>query len=165
MSRRLPAHPNLEHLKKQAKDLLADLRRQNPAAKLADAQQAVAREYGFATWPQLKSHVELLLDPVDRPAARGVTDPCECLRRHVGGEPVEVDTSSRAESVSLRSGACRSTRTRMRRRCMRARPSGCGHWVKNGGIFEVAMNSGHMVHRDAAELVVAEIRRLVQIRR
>lgn len=74
MSRRLPAHPNLEHLKKQAKDLLADLRRQNPAAKLADAQQAVAREYGFATWPQLKSHVELLLDPVDRPAARGVTD-------------------------------------------------------------------------------------------
>ena len=57
MSRNLPAQPNLEHLKKQAKDLLEDLQRRNPDAKLADALHEVAREYGFATWPQLKEHV------------------------------------------------------------------------------------------------------------
>ena len=60
MSRHLPEHPNLDHLKKQAKALLGDLEQRNPAAKLADALHAVAREYGFATWPQLKAHVESL---------------------------------------------------------------------------------------------------------
>lgn len=60
MSRSLPPHPNLTHLKKQAKDLLRDLKQQNPALKLADAQHALAREYGFASWPKLKVHVEAL---------------------------------------------------------------------------------------------------------
>ena len=58
MSRQLPAQPNLEHLKNQAKDLLDDLRGRNPSAKLADAQHAVAREYGFVNWAALKAHVE-----------------------------------------------------------------------------------------------------------
>ena len=58
MSRALPAHPNLEHLKKQAKDRLPGLRRQDPAAQLADAQHAVAREYGFLNWPALKAYVD-----------------------------------------------------------------------------------------------------------
>ena len=62
MSLNLPPHPNLEHLKKQAKDLLHELQRQNPAAKLADAQFALAREYGFASWPKLKTYVESLQD-------------------------------------------------------------------------------------------------------
>jgi hypothetical protein len=44
MSRHLPAHPNLDHLKKQAKDLLRDLQRQNPGSKLAAALHAIARE-------------------------------------------------------------------------------------------------------------------------
>jgi len=44
----LPDRPNLEYLKKLAKDRLSALRRANPAAKLADAQLAVAREHGFA---------------------------------------------------------------------------------------------------------------------
>ena len=60
MSRNLPAHPNLEHLKKQAKDLLRELKQQNPASKLADAQHSLAREYGFASWPKLKAYVESL---------------------------------------------------------------------------------------------------------
>jgi hypothetical protein len=60
MSRDLPAHPNLEHLKNQAKDLLPQLQARNPALKLADAQHAIAREYGFATWPVLKAHVDSL---------------------------------------------------------------------------------------------------------
>jgi hypothetical protein len=64
MSRNLPPHPNIEHLKKQAKDLLHDLQQGNPAAKLADAQFALAREYGFASWPKLKSYVESLSTPI-----------------------------------------------------------------------------------------------------
>jgi hypothetical protein len=60
MSRDLPAQPNLEHLKKQAKDRLAQLRQQSRTAKLADAQHALAREYGFRSWAALKAHVESL---------------------------------------------------------------------------------------------------------
>ena len=57
MSRELPARPNLEHLRKQAKALLRDLQTTKPDAKHADALHAVAREYGFASWPRLKTHV------------------------------------------------------------------------------------------------------------
>jgi hypothetical protein len=64
MSRSLPLHPNLEHLKKQAKDLLHELQQRDPASKLADAQHAIAREYGFASWPKLKVYVESLQHPV-----------------------------------------------------------------------------------------------------
>src|SRR5689334_19391833 len=79
---RLPEHPNFEHLKKQAKDLLrlvqngdatayARLRQFLPAAKrlddaaiaaldlkLHDAQSAIAREYGCASWQELKNYVD-----------------------------------------------------------------------------------------------------------
>jgi len=74
MSRELPEKPNLEHLKKQAKDLLREAQQGDAAAierfrslasfstpaslQLADAQHAVARDYGFASWPKLKEHVE-----------------------------------------------------------------------------------------------------------
>jgi hypothetical protein len=56
MSRQLPQKPNLEYLKKQAKELLRGMRQ----GKLADAQHTLAHEYGFATWAKLKSHVESL---------------------------------------------------------------------------------------------------------
>jgi len=58
MPQKLPTHPNLDHLKKQAKDVLRVFRRQKPQWKLADAQRAIARGYGFAYWPSLKTHVE-----------------------------------------------------------------------------------------------------------
>src|SRR5260370_12467868 len=77
MSRDLPAKPNLEHLKKQAKELLHDFQQGAPdvierfrsitslsapaTAKLADAQHVLARDYGFASWPKLKEHVESLV--------------------------------------------------------------------------------------------------------
>jgi hypothetical protein len=60
MSRDLPPNPNLEHLKKQAKALLEKLRQQKADATLVDAQHALAREYGFASWPKLKAHVDAL---------------------------------------------------------------------------------------------------------
>jgi hypothetical protein len=68
----LPARPNLEHERKEAKALLRQLRSgdtdaiarvravhdgfdaaQPEHAKLADAQRTVAREYGFTSWPRL----------------------------------------------------------------------------------------------------------------
>lgn len=58
MSRNLPARPNLEFLKKEAKSLLDVLLQRDGAAQLADAQHALARDYGFASWPKLKAHVE-----------------------------------------------------------------------------------------------------------
>ena len=86
MSHELPAKPNLEHLKKQAKELLHDLQLRKPAAverfqyltlkatladaKLADAQYVLARDYGFASWPKLKEYVDqLTLTPAERLAA------------------------------------------------------------------------------------------------
>lgn len=53
MPRQLPQRPNLEHLRKEAKSLLRNM----PLGKLADAQHAVASDYGFDTWAELKSHV------------------------------------------------------------------------------------------------------------
>ncbi|MGA8028124.1 MAG: ankyrin repeat domain-containing protein [Bryobacteraceae bacterium] len=62
MSRQLPEKPNLEYLRKQAKELLRSKRQ----GKLADAQHALANEYGFPTWAKLKSHVEALgLSPAE----------------------------------------------------------------------------------------------------
>lgn len=80
----LSARPHLDHLRRQAKTLLADLKEGNqsaigafkdhlpgakrlaPAAiakaqfRLADAQLVVARQSGFASWPGLSRHVEQL---------------------------------------------------------------------------------------------------------
>jgi hypothetical protein len=53
MSRELPAKPSLESLRKQAKQI----RRTMPDGKLAEAQHALAREYGVANWAKLNSHV------------------------------------------------------------------------------------------------------------
>jgi ankyrin repeat protein len=54
----LPEQPNLEWLRKQAKRKLAELRNRNQDAQLADAQFELAREYGFASWRALKSHID-----------------------------------------------------------------------------------------------------------
>ncbi len=57
MSRSLPSRPHIEHLRKQAKALLAELRRQHPDTQLAEAQRRLARAHGFSTWAALKAHV------------------------------------------------------------------------------------------------------------
>jgi len=53
MSRELPVKPSLEYLRKQAKQL----QRTTSQGKLADAQHALAEDYGFADWAKLKSYV------------------------------------------------------------------------------------------------------------
>src|SRR5580692_7159739 len=62
MSLELPPKPNLEHLQKQAKQLLRRVQQDETTAnlKLADAQHTLARDYGFASWPKLKEHVDNL---------------------------------------------------------------------------------------------------------
>jgi len=70
-SSHLPDRPSLEQLRKQAKELLQQLRSGDPSATarlhkykttvddpiLADAQFALAREYGFESWPKLVQHL------------------------------------------------------------------------------------------------------------
>jgi ankyrin repeat protein len=64
----LPAKPSLDHLRRQARDLLraaqagdteaaGRIRAVSDALTLASAQLAVAREYGFASWPRLRDEV------------------------------------------------------------------------------------------------------------
>ncbi len=85
-----PARPNLEYLKKQAKDVLELVQRHKPGWKLADAQHAIARGYGFSSWPSLKSsvvrvgqnerssrHVGTVSKPVLMPADRPTLAPPE----------------------------------------------------------------------------------------
>jgi len=65
----LPDRPSLEFLKNLAKDRLPEMRRANPAARLADAQLAVAREHDFPSWRALRAELDRRLaaaepDPV-----------------------------------------------------------------------------------------------------
>jgi Ser/Thr protein kinase RdoA (MazF antagonist) len=56
--RTLPDNPSLDHLRRQAKDLLAGLRESEPETSLSRAQAALARQYGFRTWTDLKAEVD-----------------------------------------------------------------------------------------------------------
>jgi len=56
--RPLPERPNLEHLKKEAKQRLKVMRLDDSDATLAAAQLATAREYGFASWRRLVAYVK-----------------------------------------------------------------------------------------------------------
>jgi ankyrin repeat protein len=60
MSQALPARPNLDWLRKTAKQQLQDLRKTKPDAKLASAQLSLAREYGFRSWRAMKAEVDRL---------------------------------------------------------------------------------------------------------
>ena len=87
--KRIPARPDIGHLKKQAKDLLALQRRGDPEAlrrfreflpaasgkdvaaldlRLHDAQSCIAREYGFPSWPDLQAFVLARRAQADDPA-------------------------------------------------------------------------------------------------
>ncbi len=71
MSSALPNRPNLEHLKKQARQRLRELQVRVPGTRLADAQHVIAREYGFPSWPKLKAHVDAV---IQRGGANNVAD-------------------------------------------------------------------------------------------
>jgi Ankyrin repeats (3 copies) len=99
--RLLPANPNLNHLKYQAKDLLKALAARDAAAaqlvrefhprfgkasdaeifaarfRLSDAQLSIAREAGFPSWVRLKRHIEkpTLSDRLDLAHHERIEDP------------------------------------------------------------------------------------------
>lgn len=56
--RMLPDNPSVDFLRREAKDLLAALRESEPATTLAHAQQALAHEYGAASWTDLRAEVD-----------------------------------------------------------------------------------------------------------
>lgn len=82
--RSLPSRPNLEQQKKLAKELLSAFRSGDAEARrrvrdalpdkhriaLADAQYVLAREYGFASWGELRRHVEAHAAPPRSPLER-----------------------------------------------------------------------------------------------
>lgn len=60
-ARHLPDQPSLEFERKRAKKLLRSMRVAAAApVQLADAHFAIAREYGFASWPRLVEYFTLL---------------------------------------------------------------------------------------------------------
>src|SRR5262252_894045 len=84
MSRQLPEKPNLVYLKKQAKELRRSMRQ----GKLADAQHALAQDYGFASWAKLKVHVEaLVLSPAEALKAAVCDSDAERVRKVVTDHP------------------------------------------------------------------------------
>ncbi|MEQ4206340.1 ankyrin repeat domain-containing protein [Actinopolymorpha sp. B9G3] len=70
--RTLPPRPDLRRLRDEAKKR----RRDGEFAQLAEAQLAVAREHGFASWPRLKTYVETRALDLDQRAAMLVRSAC-----------------------------------------------------------------------------------------
>jgi ankyrin repeat protein len=93
----LPARPDVDHLRRQARDLLRAAQAGDPAAvgriravstqpTLASAQLAVAREYGFASWARLKTAVEARTADL----ARQAEEFCEASIRDWTGRAVRM---------------------------------------------------------------------------
>lgn len=91
----LPARPNLEHLKNQARKLLRQALESDASAtsrfaaigvtsrqlRLADALHVIAREHGFQTWPALKLNMEANSeDPVEALTAAFKADDASLVR-------------------------------------------------------------------------------------
>lgn len=100
--RELPARPNHEHLKNQARTLLRESLASDPSAtarfaafgitsptpKLADALHVIAREYGFDSWPALKLHIEVASeDPVEALTAAIKADNASLVRDVLSRHP------------------------------------------------------------------------------
>jgi uncharacterized protein (TIGR03067 family) len=115
VDKNLPARPNLDHLRRQAKTLLKQLAAGNPDAKrafvdhlpalkngvaalrLADAQSVVARQSGYASWPALSRHVEQLRGlegewHMDRLELQGTVVPSEGVKLLMDGDRFRVES-------------------------------------------------------------------------
>lgn len=100
MPQALPANPNLDWLKKTAKQRLAELRTHQSDAKLYEAQLGLAHDYGFKSWRALKSHVDSI-SPTFRDRARvfeaARAGDVEAIRRAfaAGFDPATPDVDGR----------------------------------------------------------------------
>ena len=101
-ARSLPPRPDLRWLRDQAKRR----RKAGEFSSLALAQLAVAREYGFRSWPLLKFHVEAVtLDASERAAVLIESVTSSDLRRAralLEGTRARAATTSRARARPAR---------------------------------------------------------------
>jgi ankyrin repeat protein len=100
-SRPLPQSPDLDHLRRQAKQLRSALRRGDPAAvqrlvaldldvataTLSDCQLTLAREHGFPSWRALKTFVEASVSHGGRLRAAVQSGDLETVRAILGEHP------------------------------------------------------------------------------
>jgi len=115
--RSLPNDPSFDHLRKQAKrlrddarageaDALALIREFHPhppphgePVKLVDAQLAIARSYGFATWTKLKAHLDaiapLVWNPPPPPTSREDTFLVLACLTYAGWRPSDPAKAAR----------------------------------------------------------------------
>jgi hypothetical protein len=95
----LPGRPNIDQLRRQARELLRAAADGEPAAlariravsqrvSLSAAQLAVAREHGFASWPALHAEVERRL--AELPAGEGEAGQAEASWSFGGASPIET---------------------------------------------------------------------------
>jgi len=115
----LPQRANLSHLKAQAKDLLANYQTgqaeavarvrayfaETASIQLSEAQLVVSREYGFASWTKLKSHVELRSgasqqDDADRLAALAMESDANAVLARLSEAPDLATTTLSAACVT-----------------------------------------------------------------
>ena len=115
----LPARPNLEQYKKQAKDLardcaagdgdaLARVERHHPRfasasewtrrVPLTDAQLVIAREHGFESWPKFAAHITKL--NLERSVA-GLDDPVNAFLRAACAPRNDSHSSGTLEEAEL----------------------------------------------------------------
>jgi ankyrin repeat protein len=114
MSVSLPDHPNLDQLRRQAKELRDAARQGDPLAaeritrqlsprpadsiSLAAAQLVIAREHGFTSWPRLKATVDAALAGSRRGVQEFLTAAVEG-RIRLAGRLLETDPAIREASI------------------------------------------------------------------
>ena len=109
----LPGRPNIDQLRRQARELLRAAADGEPAAlarvrafservSLSAAQLAVAREYGFASWPALPAEVERRL--AELPPGEGEAGRAETGWSFGGGSPIETVVGRDTETTLTKQG-------------------------------------------------------------
>ena len=109
----LPGRPDIDQLRRQARELLRAAADGEPAAlarvrafservSLSAAQLAVAREYGFASWPALHAEVERRL--AELPPGEGEAGRAETGWSSGGGSPIETVAGRDTETTLAQQG-------------------------------------------------------------
>ena len=146
MAKSLPPRPDLEWLKKTAKQQLADLRAHDGSAKLHHAQHAIAEEYGFKSWRALKAHVDAasLDGEIIAAAVAGKADELAAL---LDEHPAKLRITGGAWNRPLLHLAAEARASRLRRAAAAARAhvdlrdrgdnATALHWAAQGGHLPV----------------------------
>src|SRR5580693_5519366 len=109
----LPGRPDIDQLRRQARELLraaadgesaalARVRAFSGRVSLSAAQLAVAREYGFASWPALHAEVERRL--AELPPCEGEAERAETGWSFGGGSPIETVAGRDTEPTLTKQG-------------------------------------------------------------